>query len=234
MKFRILSLILLLSLFGCYVPTKKMLSLSVKKQESLWLNGKELVKLIEDDLEIIVNFDRTKHGISTFDLAISNNSGKPILISPAEIYCLANNRINEIRKFSAFDPEKALRSLDTKIEKNYAENRSNRRSELVFSFFDLADSYSDKTDEEKEQSRIESENRQDSFAKNQSRNIENVNSLNTERNEIASAALRKTTLLPNQKLSGKIYLKIPIKTTSLVLYFPIEGRKLKVEFENIR
>lgn len=234
MKLRIISFVMILSMFGCYVPSQKMLNLSVKKQESFWLNGKELVKLIEDDLEIIVNFDRTKHGISSFDLSIFNKSDDPILISPAEFYCITNNRINEIRKFYAIDPEIALRDFDSKIERKYAEIKSDKRSELVFSFFDLVSSYTNKTDEEKKISRVKSEERQETYVANQAKNIDTLNSLNTKRDELSVQALRKTTLLPMQKLSGKIYIKTPIKITSLDLYLPIDGRKIKVEYENIR
>ncbi|MFO7896714.1 MAG: hypothetical protein R6U84_07265, partial [Candidatus Cloacimonadales bacterium] len=79
-----------------------------------------------------------------------------------------------------------------------------------------------------------SEEREDSFTKYQLSYAENVNRLNTDRNELAIEALRKTTLQPNQKISGKIYLKIPTRTTSIVLHFPIQERKMKVEYENIR
>jgi len=234
MKIKILSIALLLVLASCYVPAQKMLNLSVKKQDSLWLNGKELVKLNENGLEVITNFHRTKHGISSFDLSISNNTDKPILISPNEIYCVTSNKLNETKTIFAFNPEEILKNYDSKIEKLYAENKSNKRSELIFSFFDLAESYSNKTDEEIEQNRIEREEREDLFIKNRTRYVENVNRINANRNEIAIEALRKTTLQPNQKLSGKIYFKIPSNITSLVLYFPIQGRKMKIEYENIK
>ena len=69
-------------------------------------------------------------------------------------------------------------------------------------------------------------------ADNQVRYLEIVNQLDKDRNKLASEALRKTTLLPNQKLCGKIYLRIPTNTISVRLFFPIDSRKMFVDYEN--
>ena len=72
MKYKLLLILVLVLLASCYVPSSKVYNLRVKQNDAIWLNGKELVKLTENNVEVIVNFDHVEHGIAAFDLSIAN------------------------------------------------------------------------------------------------------------------------------------------------------------------
>jgi len=227
---------MLFLLVSCYVPSFKVFNLRVKQNDTIWLNGKELVKLTEDNIEVIVNFDHTKHGIISFDLSIANYTDKSILISPEEFYCSVTNRLEEERIINALNPEEMLFNYDKQLEKSYAENKSDNRTELLFSLFDLAEDIhnKNKTEDEITQDEAERDEREEMYDKKEEKYMSNVDRLNNERNLLQNQALRKTTLFPDQKMSGKLFFQVPRSTINLVLFFPIGDRKLKLEYEAIK
>jgi len=235
-KIRILIILMLFLLVSCYVPSFKVFNLSVKQNDTIWLNGKELVKLTEDNIEVIVNFDQTKHGIISFDLSIANYTDETILISPKEFYCSVTNRLEEERIVNALDPEEMILEYDNQIEKSLAGNKSDNRTELLFSLFDLADDIhnKNKTEDEIKQDHEDRETREEIYNKKEERYFANINRLNSERNLLQNQALRKTTLFPGHKMSGKLFFQVPNSTLNLVLFFPIEERKMKLEYEKIK
>jgi hypothetical protein len=243
MKFRLLLILVLFLLVSCYVPSYKVYNLSVKHDDAIWLNGKELVKLAENNVEVIVNFDHVEHGIVSFDLSIANYTDEAILIIPEKFYCSVTSHRDARPSVSteeeiiyALNPEAMILNYDKQIERNYAQTKSDNRTELLFALFDLAEDIhnKDKKDEEIEQQKIEREEREEMYDKSEKKYITNMNQLKNERNLMQNQALRKTTLLPDHKISGKLYFQIPHSTLALQLVLPIEDRNLKLEYEKIK
>ena len=125
---------------------------------------------------------------------------------------------------------------DKQIERAYAQNQSDNGTDLLFTLFDLAEDIHDidKTDEDIEQQKINREEREDKYDKNKRKYITNMNQLNNERNLLQNQALRKTTLFPDHKISGKLFFKIPNRTLALQLVLPIEDRNMTLEYEKIK
>jgi hypothetical protein len=235
MKYKLLLIPVLFLLVSCYVPSFKVYNLSVKQNNAIWLNGRELVKVTENNVEVIVNFDHVEHGIVSFDLSIANYTDEAILITPEEFYCSVTNRLEEERIIYALNPEEMILKYDKQIESTYAQNKSDNGTELLFSLFDLAEDIhnKDKTDEDIEKQKIDREEREERYDKNEEKYITSMNQLYNERNLWQNQALRKTTLFPNQKISGKLFFKIPNNTLTLQLVLPIEDRNLKLEYEKM-
>ncbi len=232
MKFKLLGLLLLVVVVGCSVSPHRVLNLNVKNQDGLWLKGKELVKLDSDGLELVVNFDRTIKGTSLFEISIANNTQEAILISPEDIYGIMPRKFNQKETIHALDPEEMIHRLDTKIERVHARDESNKRSDLVFSLFDLADSFSSKTEEERQQDDIDRDNHEKAVARRAESNSRAIKTMSSERSNLATNALRKTTLFPNQRISGSFYMNIPEDVSNIIIHFPFGDRDISLEYEN--
>jgi hypothetical protein len=235
MKYRLLLILVLVLvlLASCYVPSSKVYNLSVKQDDAIWLNGKELVKLTENKVEVIVNFDHVEHGIVSFDLSIANYADEAILITPEEFYCTVTNRLEEEQIIYALNPENMILKYDKQIERAYAQNQSDNGTELLFNLFDLAEDIhsKDKPEADIEQQKIDREEREERYDRNKRKYITNMNQLNNDRNLWQNQALRKTTLFPDHKISGKLFFKIPNRTLALQLVLPIEDSNMTLEYE---
>ncbi len=61
-----------------------------------------------------------------------------------------------------------------------------------------------------------------------------INRLTKEREELENTALRKTTLLPGEKMGGKIFIGRPVDTTDFVLYCSINNTVFETSFKKVR
>lgn len=236
MKYKLIVMVSLLLLASCYVPSSRVYDLRAKNDDAIWLNGKELIKLSENNIEVIVNFDQVEHGIASFDLSIANYTDQAVLIIPEDFYCSVTHRLDEEKIIYAINPEEMILNCNKQIEKNYAQNQSEGRTELLFSLFDLAEDIhnNDKTDEEIDEQRADREDREVRYDKNKEKYIANLNQLYNKRDFWQNEALRKTTLFPGHKLNGKVFFKIPTSSLMLQLFLPIEDRNLMLEYEKIK
>lgn len=233
LKLVVISLVILTLLTGCYVPASSVYSFKSKHNNSIWMNGKQLIKLTEQNLEVIVNYDRTKQGVAIFDVAIANHSDKIIVVNPTEFYSTTTNRLNEENTVKATDPEKVILECDKQIEKNYAKHKADGQTELLFSMFEIAEAIHGRKDseEEKDERRESNAERADNYEESAERQLNTIDRLNQERETIAHQALRKTTMFPGQKIGGKVYFKVSNKLNKLVLHLPIEERDIVLEYE---
>lgn len=233
MKTGILLILTLFLLTGCYVTPHIAYNFETKSSDKIWLNGKELIKLEKGNIEVIVNFDQTRFGIVSFDLAISNNTNGTILITTEDFYCLVIDKFEEEKKIFALNPEKMINDCDKKIERAFANNKSDNRTNLLFSLFDFASTINskNKTEEEKKKLKEERELREKNSEEREIRNINMINQLTNERNLLENQAFRKTTLFPGQKMSGKLYFSISNNIIDLIIYFPIGEQLFELEYE---
>lgn len=225
----------LLSLSGCFSVPKSVVILKNPSPatNSLWLNGKELVKLTNDDVELIVNYDSSRQGILIFDVAIQNNTNDMILISPENFYCEYTNRLNENFKKYALNPETLLRNYDTQIERAYAQRKTEDKNNSLFLLFEIAETFQSKTEDERKDFYKKTEERDEQYTKSTDKINSALSSLTYERQKTATEALRKTSLLPGQKLSGKLYFNAYISkgVKNISVSFPINTDTLKVTYE---
>ncbi len=220
------------TLFACHVTPYSVYDLKVsdKTAETLWLNGKELLKLSNDEAEIVLNYDTSEQGMLIFDLSILNKKEDIILISPENFYCNTDNRLGEKNQISAINPEVMIGHYSKRIEELRARKKSASREDLVFSLFDVADGFKSKTDEERQKEREEKRDREET----QERKVENINSdldsYDKIRQSFEIEALRKTSLVPGQKVNGKIYFPIRASLTKFNLTIPIAEQKFRVNY----
>lgn len=221
---------------GCFVPARKVYIFETEFDSGIWLHGRKLVKLEQDSLEIIINFDRTLNGIVLFDVALSNNSNDKYLIDPTRYFCLTTDKFQQVDSIHAENPEIMLYRTDKNIEHLRANTESTVRTKLLFSLFDLVDDIVDKneTDQENQQERIESELRDIDEEEHQQTNMNLINQTISERSFIEDNALRKTTLMPGMMISGKLFFHFGSDIRKLTLTLPIGERLFELDFQCIK
>jgi len=201
------------------------------------MQGKELVKLSDDEIEVIVNFDKTRHGVFTFDISIANNSDSLLMIVPEEFYCTTNSKFSEEIKVNALNPEIMILQNEKQIERVYAQECSDAINETLFSLFDIAEDITnrDKTTEEIEKDKENREDREADYDKSRIRNRSTMDRLSSQSNLLEKHALRRTSLFPGQIVTGKLYFSIPYSIKDLVFRIPFgNGLNLKYSAEKIK
>lgn len=222
-----------LILFGCHVTPYGIYDLRVadKSAETLWLNGKELLKLTNTDAEVIVNYDDTRNGMLMFDVSILNTSKELMLISPEDFYCETINRLDEKSKINALNPEKMINHYSKSIERLDAQKSSAERENLVFSMFDFADNFTDKTDEERDKDRQEQLDREESQERRVRKNRSNRETMAEKRYSFETESLRKTSLMPDQKLTGRVYFVVKGSFKEFTLHIPTANDEFVIKYD---
>jgi len=217
---------------GCYVAPNQVHSLKLSNPSSntLWLNGKEVLKLSNEKVDLIVNFDACRDAILQFNVSIANRSDQIILISPTDFFCSYSNRLKENFVFKAKNPESIIRNCDKQIEGLKADNQSEDNQELLFSIFDIAENLSKQTKEEREKSFNQQTERENNYKNTIRSNNETINMISNQRDLISREALRKTSLLPGQTISGILYFLSGDDIKKLSLFLPIAGDTLKIDY----
>ncbi|MDD3050888.1 MAG: hypothetical protein PHR06_07035 [Candidatus Cloacimonetes bacterium] len=212
----ILPIILMSFLFvSCYVPRPVFL-VKEGKEPVISLMGVEVTKLSQDNVDIIVHFDKSRHGIFSFDFLVANNSDKPINIAPEEFYCTVRYKLKEKGRIDALSPELVIAQNLKEIESSLAEIQTESNTELLFEFFDLIEKKRELKDVVKEE---------------ESRIRNDINRLYLQKEIISSKhPLCNITLLPNKKTSGKLFFDTPFSITSLVLNFSVGSKEIKLEY----
>jgi hypothetical protein len=223
-KLRLLiSAISFIMLIGCHVSPYRVYDLAPadKNMESMWLNGKELVKLSGDKADIIVNYDTSDNSMLIFDLSVLNKTTETILISPTDFSCKTNNRLNEVREIEAIDPELKIKDYNKKIEKLRARSKAKARDHLVFSIFEVVDNFTYSNPEEKEQAKEDYAEQEERRNKALSQINSQMQDAKAKRQSFEIEALRKTSLIAGNKIGGKLYFPVRDSLTEFSLVIPI-------------
>jgi hypothetical protein len=233
---KVLILLTLCILFSCYIPPKTVLNFYSRDENVIWLQGKELIKKNNDNIEIIINFNRSKQQLVSFDLAINNTSSAVIDIEPTAIFCTFADEFDKELKLNRniIDPEEQLYRYDSMIESKNAGIASYNANQMIFDLFDVAATISgaDKNltrseKEEKYRKKEEQERHDDRHEKKQKSDLSDYSS---KRNTWANSTLRKTTLLPGQQINGKIFFHLSRHIKELTITIPYENENIDIEF----
>jgi cell division protein FtsB len=235
-KFRFFGLLVFVILCGCSVLKFNGLKPVVPEDSSIWLNGKELVKIENENIEVVVNYSDALNGILSFDVSIANNSNEALLIIPEKFYCITTNRLDEKRTYNALNPEEMISSVTKQLERSYSSEKTNNQSQMIFTLFSIAESIKKKeySGEELEQKKSEHKERYKELQDREEMLSDQISSLHDERIFLQNSTLRKTTLFPEQKLGGKVFFQVPRSSKSLELFIVIEDQDLHLKYECIK
>ena len=220
---------------NCYVPPESIIKLKPEIDQSDWYKGKEITTLDSDSVSIRISFDRSQKKDYLFDMIIENNSEQTILIEPEKFsYKTKSDKIkygDTIKSVYAKDPEKVILELQ-KASSNHQSNIETQAMIYSFGYFlqfagqtaalVTGDAeISERTDDQTRRLR-ENELIDDIINNRISESLDNSSYL------WEILALRKTTLYPNESISGKVFFPVNEFAKAIEITFPIDKCDLKI------
>jgi Asp-tRNA(Asn)/Glu-tRNA(Gln) amidotransferase C subunit len=202
-----------------------------------WFKGKQISKLNNDSISILISFDRTLNNNYLFDVEVTNNSEKKIIVSP-ELFSykvtqkIKNKTLTDLSTF-ALDPE--IKVLE--LQKSYSLHKSevetqnmfyalgyflqfaNQTKALVTNDVELSNEVDENTRKMKEDELLDDV-----------RNQRIQESLSSSSYFWEMLALRKTTLRKNESISGKVFFPVDVSAKTIDFCFPINEKELHISF----
>lgn len=222
-------------LTNCYVPPESILKLEPQNNSNDWFKGKEIVTLSNDSVRIRISFDRSQYKDYLFEIDIENISEKNILVEPEKFsYKMKKGNIkygDTLKSVYAKDPEKVILELQkaNSIHQSNMETQAmiyslgyflqfaGQTKALVTGDTELSERVYDQTRRTKKNELIDDiSNNRISESLNNSSYIWEI------------LALRKTTLYPNESISGKVFFPTNDLAKSLEFSFPVDQYELKL------
>ena len=240
------------------VPISK---LKANSTETIWNYGREYTVNESNNITTFVAFERSYDEFLIFNVEVVNNSETSVLISPEESYYIpVYNKHDNIMfdgvydwemykdsidhvvcwdyKLFSIDPEEKLLEIDMNISRGEAEQKNQATYNIIAASLDVAagvaiaasdntsdedvDEWFDLAAERREERRIDEINLQNSIV-----------SFKDNRNYWESRVLRKTTLIPNYSINGKVFFPRERCATDYIFYFSIGSDVLKIEYKHL-
>jgi hypothetical protein len=210
--------------------------LSPEVEWTSWLLGREYAGLPVDSFEVVIAFDRTIGKSIVFDIEITNNSSKSILVSPEEFYYIPmrslDDRDSSLQIF-AFNPENELLEIDKKVSRENASYASATATDAIFAVLELAEDIAAPNqgdlDEEIQEGVAREINRNEQEQTHHAR----VTNLSDLRAEWEMQALRKTTVDPDYQIRGRLHFPVTKNARFLRLSIPVGENRETVLFKQI-
>lgn len=237
---------LLLYFIGCApLPT---FVLDPADGNSTWLHGKQIVSKSDGSFAVAVSFEETEGTNLVFDVNIKNLSDTTALIEPEKFYyrglALKKDSLYESRYPSyALDPEFQLLQLDRQIAHENANRETSEGLDLFVGLLgvaaDIATINEPKT-EEQIRNEEEAEFEREMTSKAEAAEYrQTIRDLNDYRSYWKRVTLRKTSLGPNQSVSGKVYFAAkpfpPMKRMKMIkIYFPVGDKQYDFLFNRTK
>ena len=225
-------LFLLLSFFlnacSSYVSTP-IIFLEPTLAKTTWLHGQEFASKTIENIEVSIAFYRTITNMYIFDVEIKNISDSSVLIEPefAYYYSLQDKKKDTSEKIFAKNPEHQIELVDKSIAKEKCNYSNEVTADAVFSILDFAltvatitDGKSeDEIDERLEESETMADNR---IARDENHEIK-IENLTKKRDDWEISALRKTTLVSNSFVQGRLYFQTNNNMEEIKVTIPINN-----------
>lgn len=235
--FLIFSSIVPILLTNCSPSQNSILNLKPQTGNNEWYKGKEIATLDNDTIVITISFDKVFNNDYMFDLDIINYSDKKTLVEPEKFsYKMISGSIKKgetVADVTAKDPENVILEL----QKLHLIHQNNMETQAMFSSLGYFLQFVGQTkalvtgDVELSQQidHQAQQIREDELIDDiQNKNISNL--LYNSSYIWEMLALRKTTLYPNESISGKIFFPVNELAKSLEFTFPIGEQSIKVLF----
>lgn len=212
---------------------------------STWYLGKEVVSFEANDISVAIAFEETDREHAIFYVEIANQSGDTIMIDPNRFYFiqyqnlenLADKSLNhgDRTKFYAVDPEKYILETEKEISRENARYATGKAMDATVGFLGFIDFIAHlgerKSREEMKEEEQEKEREEKRDQEAEEWHEKKIKRLTNIKDKWKISTLRKTTLAPNQAVSGKVYFPRFIKKKYFVFHFPIDKSLAKFKFQ---
>lgn len=222
-------------LTNCFVLPESILKLKPDIEKTEWYKGKEIATIDNDSITIHISYDRNINQDYVFDVDVINNTQNPILIEPERFSYIMKKgsiKLGEVLKpINAKDPELVI--LD--LQKSYSLHQSNVETQSMFYSLGyflqfVGQTKALLTNDQELSNQLEHQ----TYRLEQEQLINDVQNRRISETLFASSnfweiiALRKTTLHPNDNISGKVFFPVNEFAKAVEFTFPVDKYDLKI------
>ncbi|SMO67561.1 hypothetical protein [Gracilimonas mengyeensis] len=230
--------ITLLALFvaaGCASPQPISLLEGDSEESKFWHQGQEFLTYTTKGITAEIAYSREAGELYIFDVAVYNETDTELLVDPASFYYRpVRNFQDSLLLVYAEDPESRLLEIDKDLSRLKAEEINQSISSALMATAELtavvASEVGKSTEEEKDElyQSIEYSTHERNLERTKIE-LENMNA-RQQRDFWKSQTLRKTTLFPNQYITGQVFFPRNIKADEVILILPLANKEFSFKY----
>ncbi|MEQ8525394.1 hypothetical protein [Gracilimonas sp.] len=213
-------------LSGCVTPEPISLLKGTEEQQRFWHQGQEFLTQSKGGITVELTYDREVGDYYVFDMGVYNESETELNVDPEKyFYRPVMMQKDSMKIVKAENPEEHLLEIDKKLSRLQAEEINQSISSALLTTAEItmsvAAEVSDMSQDKKnEMYRAHQEDR--FYRSYQAAEIE-YDQLDTQqqREYWKTQTLRKTTLLPDNYITGKTFFRKTLKADEVILYLPL-------------
>lgn len=238
----IILILIPLTLSGCFAPSS-VFTLTPTETEVHWVNGIGMVNKNAQGISIMAGYVENHGNLFTFDVIIKNESDKSILIDPMKFECSnLYYKSDDITKLTskgptsfAIDPESQIQQVNLEISRENADYETfttwNTIGSVLNLFISVASIGREKSEEEAQADESRTEDIRVYAIERKNDHMLRIGSLNDKKGFWQTQVLRKTTLISDQSIEGKVFFKPLYEAEYIQLRFPIDSTCFEILFE---
>lgn len=229
-----LIVVLLLWLISC---TSHQLKLSPISSDTFWDQGRQYTWRTDDNLEIVICHEATMGTELSFYAEITNKGAGPILVDPKDFYYLAS--LDTVMNASpitvaAKNPEAEIAQVEKQIDQAQEDHAVSTLANTACLLGGCLLGIASLVSNDSEGTVESTETVDETLERMENESIEHENKMNELAGERAywiNETLRKTTVMPEQKIGGLIVFPVTREAKKLALFFPLGDSKPSIEFK---
>jgi hypothetical protein len=234
-------------LTSCVTP-KPVVRLHPEPDPGKWFFGNQYTRSVAEGVEVIAAFEGVQQGLLVFDVEVVNTSDQELLVAPERAYYHPlNNQFDTLSKrgfplrFNAHDPETELLEVDKAVARAHAQY-ANQSIALLFLAAanvaaNVATANQPRTEQQQQVRQMNNQAVWDGIVGlsylNQAQYVEKINFLNNAKINWAADPLRKTTLLPNESVRGRVYFDSYIPANYVEMVMPLANAQVRFLFRQV-
>ena len=226
---------------GCATP-EPVLRLTPLSENVLWIGGTAAIVKEGRAARVAIAFARQQEDLVSFRVEIENTANTPILIGPSNFYYAACTRSADGKSRQclparwAVNPEKVLLDLDIARSRQKAGNMNEETLVAPLLLLSTTAALTSAASHDHRKTALALDNAAlaaSALESIQSDNQRQASAYELERANWETAALRKTTLLPGNRVAGLVYVARDLTANEVSLQSRIEDEILDFPFKQI-
>jgi hypothetical protein len=230
------------------VAPKPVVRLHPEPDPGKWFFGHQYTRSSAEGVEVVAAFEGIQQDMLVFDVEVVNTSTQELLVAPElAYYHPLSVRYDTLAergtplRFKAHDPEVELLEVDKAVARAHAQYANQSIALLVLATAGIAAEVATANQPRTEQQQQERQmNSQAAWAGltelnflNQAQYVDKINFLNNAKVNWAADPLRKTTLLPNESVRGRVYFNSHIPAQYVQIVMPFGEKQVRFLFRQV-
>ena len=190
-----------------------------------WHKGRQILSEEKEGITTNINFDRIDNNIIIFDAKFINKSDRNVLIDPDNMSCKFITTNEDTIKSIASEPEKVVLSFDIRKQRELNDYNSTNCIEAGFCLLGalVSDPAEEKTPAEEIREAEYRRSRDEEEKERRTEHIRIMEDIEKQRISFYQQVIRKTTLMPENSIEGKVLFPLPENSKNVHLIIKIDN-----------